>query len=255
MSNQFSDTLNEHFDDPNFYANPNDTYVDIIFITEGKVENSVRIGNATVFNVTESNDKIPVYGYNSDKYGKYLNGKKIVSGLIALRKVTVDTFLGLSVTNQVSKINNELQKEISDKLDRINVLIRDFNELGTESAFDASYINFLTNELDGLYDMLERLQRGQLTPEELTMFFNLYPNFYKPQYEIKASPNDTSLLYYKEKSDYKDEMKILVTIEGNHIDLSTKIDDILFIKKETETNIGQSDVFEVYSFIGNININ
>ena len=222
------------------------------YITNKTTSSKVRIGNSTVFNVTESNDKIPIYGYNSDKYKKFLNGKKIVSGMMALRKVTIDTFLAISVENQVNNIKESTKIDLSLQITQIEKILEDLDNAQIDDTLDNSYIVFLNDTLKNLNEAMVALNDTNSTYKDIKIFFTKFPNLMKSSYTLTNTQTE-SLLYYKEINGFKDDIRIDVTFEGAHTDLTLKIEDILFLKKETEINVNQNDIFEVYSFIGNIN--
>ena len=79
----FVDELIKEFNENGFYSQPKETKLYLIINGVEEV-----IGNAVVANIEEANEKIPVYSFNSSQYAKFLQGKEIVTGVLALRKIT-----------------------------------------------------------------------------------------------------------------------------------------------------------------------
>ena len=102
----FTDEFIEQFSNQGFYAAPNRTKINIFLDGQQWL-----VGNAIVANIEQTNEKIPVYSYNSPNYSKYLNGREIVTGTIGLRKITVAQFIKMIA---VDKKNRDLEKEISE---------------------------------------------------------------------------------------------------------------------------------------------
>lgn len=226
QNDAYDDGLEKLFDDPDYYAQPKNTKVYLNI--NGKEE---LIGNAVVANIEESNEKIPVYSYNSPTYNKYLQGKKIVTGVIALRKITVANFLSMI------KYNDTVNKKIGQKQFLLNK-INDLSKINNNS------------------DVLEMIRLLKKEIEDIDNFsfqdFNMY------------SQGDVSLALKNNLIDYLDDFKkddtsvargrIKIVFEGTFGPENTpivNIKDVLFLKKQTEISVERNDIFEVYSFIGN----
>lgn len=234
----FDSDLENLFSQEEFYANPMRTKI-IINFGEKKKEDEDNgdeiVGNAVVANLEEVNEKIPVYSYNSSTYQKYLQGKRIVTGIIALRKVTVATFLSLLKNKKRKEDNNEkiqkIQKQISE-LEKIT---------NQDNLRPIGLINALKSELH----LIESEKDNNINVDEF------YTN---TSYEILEKDN---LLYYIENARNDEQIggnkaKIRFEFKSSYDKgPAIKIKDVLFIKKQTEINIDKTDIFEVYSFIGN----
>lgn len=235
----FDAHLEDFFSRDNFYANPMSTKIYLTF--GGDRNDTVEIvGNAVVANLEEVNEKIPVYSYNSSTYQKYLQGKRIITGVIALRKVTIASFLNL-IKKQTDK--NDFVKAEAELLLQISELKK-----------------IQDNPPKGLIYMLEsKLKKLKKTYTNVSSIDEFYIN---PQGSIASAENGElletdNLLYYIEIAKKHNMLggntaKFRIEFKGI-FDKGpvTNINDILFVKKQTEINIDKTDIFEVYSFIGN----
>ena len=70
-------------------------------------------------------------------------------------------------------------------------------------------------------------------------------------------PDDDLLYYLDNKTDGDNRLKIVINFEGSGSDICPFIalKDVLFIKKQTEINVGRGDIIEFYTFIGNPSYN
>lgn len=229
----FDSGLETLFSQEEFYANPMRTKIFVNF-TDDKDEEEI-VGNAVVANLEEVNEKIPVYSYNSSTYKKYLQGKRIITGIIALRKITVASFLSLLKRKEEDKKYN---KDLED-------LQRQIAELSKIKDKDNLRPIGLINSLKSKVHLLENEKNNNIKVDE----------FYKSdRSEILKKDN---LLYYIENAQNDEKIggnKAKIRFEfksQNNTGPVIKLKDVLFIKKQTEINIDKTDVFEVYSFIGN----
>ena len=229
----FDSDLENLFSQEEFYANPMRTKIFFNFTNEdGKDE---IVGNAVVANLEEVNEKIPVYSYNSSTYQKYLQGKRMVTGIIALRKITVASFLSLLKKTEEEKKYDKKIKNLQNQI----------NELQKISSQDNLKPIGLINSLKSQVHLLENEKNNNIKVDE----------FYKND-STKILEKD-NLLYYIENAQNNEKIggnkaKIRFEFKSTINEGPTiKIKDVLFIKKQTEINIDKTDIFEVYSFIGN----
>lgn len=232
----FDAELENLFSDENFYANPMSTK--IYFNLNGSEEDKDKevVGNAVVANIEETNEKIPVYSYNSSTYKKYLQGKRIITGVIALRKVTVAAFLSLLKKEKTEQHYDIESQKIIEQIDELNKITNEDNSKPT------GLINLLDNQLD----ILKKQKEETLKTDEF---------YLNRSSEILKRDN---LLYYIENNNQDSKIggntaNISIEFKGlSETNCPTiKIRDVLFIKKQTEINIDKTDIFEVYSFMGN----
>lgn len=230
---EFDDGLIELFDDENFYANPKTTKIYFNYGTDNDYDEI--IGNAVIANIEETNEKIPVYSYNSSIYQKYLQGKRIITGVIALRKITVAQFLSLIKRDISDTIYQNEKLEIQTQINELKKITSDNN------SKPIALIKMLENKLNEL-------------ETKKTKDYSLYSENDRKMLE------KTDLLYYIENANMDNKpngntAKIRIEFKNSYDAGPTiKIKDILFIKKQVEINVDKNDIFEVYNFIGNPDI-
>lgn len=228
----FDDNIRDEFLKDGFYAKPMSTK---LYLTLGK-NNKTIVANSIVMNLEESNEKIPVYSYNSDLYKKYLNGKKIITGYIALRKVTISAFLNLFKTE-------EINKKLEDNIKNIEYIISELNAIDNKNDAIINLINSYENDLSSLNSKKNS--------------DSYYDEVYKNNVELSEELKNDNLLYYIDKncSTNSSDVEFEIIYEGNLNNPTLKIYDVLFTKKQTEINISKNDIIEIYQFIGNPNKN
>ena len=226
-SEAFDIELEKQFNQDNFYAQPKNTK--IIFDIDNNEE---IVGNAVVANLEEINEKIPVYSYNSSIYKKYLQGKRLITGVIALRKVTVSTFLSIMKKHTVDNyINSEIDgyKKQLKELEKIRINV------------PVELIKVLKNRINRLYKMLDEdngyIEYKQNERNEFLEIDNLL-YYIENQNKGNTNGNNTAKITIQFNNMYENGPKI-------------KIKDVLFVKKQTDINVDKNDIFEVYNFIGN----
>jgi len=213
----FVDELIKEFNENGFYSQPKETKLYLIINGVEEV-----IGNAVVANIEEANEKIPVYSFNSSQYAKFLQGKEIVTGVLALRKITVSNFLSLirkEIKNDDSKEKALLFQQQADEISKIR-----------NDEFASEFFN-------ALLDQVEYYER-------------------KSDSEFDSGTgNKNSLIYYIEQlASSNADAKLKIVYEGkmgSDASPHLNIKDVLFVKKQTEINVDKADIIEVYSFIGN----
>lgn len=205
------------FHEDGFYSQPRETKLYLKINGEYEL-----IGNAVVANIEESNEKIPVYSFNSSQYAKFLQGKEIITGIIALRKITVANFLSLLP----SEPNTE---EIKQTLELMKKDAEEIAKIESDEYIDPFLDKLLIN-----IKLYER-NRNAMFDEEFC--------------------NMNSLIYYMEKLKTQGataQLKIVYEGKmGESASPSIKIKNVLFTKRQSEINIDRPDIIEVYSFIGN----
>ena len=222
----FSDELQDNLNNTQFYAQPKNTELKLHF------ENSipVTIGNAVVMNIEYTDEKIPVYSYNSDLYEKFLKGKSVITGVIALRKTTVDKIIAL-LKNRQDRGKNILEEErIKEEMEIVMAFINKEDIQGQEIH------TFYKEKLEELKERFERLEtKGQIS---------------KIEYGSIDSNIKADLLYYNAFTN-SNNSKITISYKDEFIEEVDTITNILFTKKQTNINIGRNDIIEMYHFIGN----
>ena len=159
--------------------------------------------------------------------------KKIITGFIALRKVTVSAFLNLFKTEI---INEKLSTKISD----LEYSISELKKINTQTAEIINLIKTFETELSEL--------NQKINSEDYK-----YEEIFKNNAELSEELKNDNLLYYIDKN-YKSntsDLELEIVYEGNLNNPTLKIYDVLFTKKQTEINMNKNDIIEIYQFIGN----
>ncbi|MGL5315236.1 MAG: hypothetical protein ACRC92_18415 [Peptostreptococcaceae bacterium] len=221
----YDQSFQDQFNNSDFYANPRKTKIHL------KIEdNDHIIGNSIVFDTETSNEQIPVYAYNSSVYAKYLNGKTVITGMIALRKTTIDRILSMV---QLKDKKNELEKE----LESLNESIINLNKLSVtndERESNNYRIAYMIQQKQKLMDKIR---------EDLDLWYSKETGY--------DMTDDTKDLLYLRKAIGNSEISFKLVYETDLTDREETINDILFVKKSQDISIDKSEIIEVYQFIGN----
>ena len=234
----FTDEFIEQFSKEGFYATPNKTKINIYL--DGK---KTLVGNAVVANLEQTNEKIPIYSYNSPTYSKYLNGRQLISGKIGLRKITVAQFIKML---EIDKTNIENKKEITE-------LEKEIKEL--EDLISKTDKKIVPNGLKKI------LLSKQVTAKKLIDMVNKNQISEAVQFQmddVNTVFDNDELLYYLDNTDGDNRLKIIINFENNYGTKASPyiaLKDVLFIRKQTEINVGRGDIIEFYDFIGNPSFN
>lgn len=221
----YDDSFSEEFNNPDFYANPKKTKIRL------RVGNDEHlIGNSMVFNTEISNEKIPVYSYNSSLYAKYLNGKSIITGMIALRKTTVDRIISMVKLNDSKE---DYLRELEKVEKSITILEQMVNE-GENTDEDTE-------------KFLEMIHKKNQLKTELTTNKEKYFRT-STGYDLT---NDMQDLLWLRESTENSEISFKLEYESELADREENIKDVLFIKRSQDISIDKQDIIEVYQFIGN----
>ncbi|MGL5712418.1 MAG: hypothetical protein ACRCX2_05310 [Paraclostridium sp.] len=220
----YTQNFQDQFNDNEFYANPKKTKLHIVIKGEEHV-----IGNSIVFNTETTNEQIPVYAYNNSLYAKYLNGKSIITGMIGLRKTTVDRIL--------SMVENKSKKE--EALKELNVLEQSMSNLEE-----------LENATE---DKKELAQLASMYKEKMTQRDKLIKNldtWYAKDTGLSTNDTTKDLLYLRRDLGDED-ISFRIVYESDMLDTEDQIMDVLFVKKSQDISIDKSDIIEIYQFVGN----
>lgn len=227
----FSDELNEELSNSQFYAQPKNTELKISFGDE----KPMLIGNAVVMNIEYTDEKIPIYSYNSDLFKKFLKGKSVITGVIALRKTTVDKIISLIKTKNTNEAREQKKDSLTKELETIKELMKDSEK--DESSF--TFYNFYKTKEAEVKKSIENLD-------------DINNTTYSKYYERTESTIKGDLLYYNSFTK-KNNGVITISYKDEFIENVDTITDILFTRKQTEINVGRNDIIEIYHFIGNPN--
>ncbi|MGL4987631.1 MAG: hypothetical protein ACRC5F_00050, partial [Cetobacterium sp.] len=170
-----------------------------------------------------------VYAYNNSLYAKYLNGKSIITGMIGLRKTTVDRIL--------SMVENKSKKE--EALKELNVLEQSMSNLEE-----------LENATE---DKKELAQLASMYKEKMTQRDKLIKNldtWYAKDTGLSTNDTTKDLLYLRRDLGDED-ISFRIVYESDMLDTEDQIMDVLFVKKSQDISIDKSDIIEIYQFVGN----
>ena len=238
----FTDEFIEQFSNQGFYASPNRTKINIFLDGQQWL-----VGNAIVANIEQTNEKIPVYSYNSPNYSKYLNGREVVTGTIGLRKITVAQFIKMIA---IDKKNIELTNRIEELTEELKKLenIVDKNGVKLEASGIKKMILDKQATIKRYTEIIEKSTGKDAVLYQMENYLNGDKDIF---------PDDDLLYYLDNKTGGENRLKILINFEGSGSEVCPFIalKDVLFIKKQTEINVGRGDVIEFYTFIGNPSYN
>lgn len=217
----YEQSFQDQFNNSDFYANPKKTKIHLKIKDIDHV-----VGNSIVFNTQTSNEQIPVYAYNSSVYAKYLNGKTVITGMIALRKTTIDRIL--------SMVQLEDKKtELEEKLEAINESIINLNKL--QSSDENNYkLNYMIEQKNAIKKTLL---------DDMDLWYSK-----ETGYDMLDDKQD---LLYLRKAIGNSEITFKLVYETDLADREEVLHDILFTQKSQDISIDQSDIIEVYQFIAN----
>ncbi|MGL4357946.1 MAG: hypothetical protein ACRCX8_21215 [Sarcina sp.] len=217
----YEQSFQDQFNNSDFYANPKKTKIHLKIKDIDHV-----VGNSIVFNTQTSNEQIPVYAYNSSVYAKYLNGKTVITGMIALRKTTIDRIL--------SMVQLEDKKtELEEKLEAVNESIINLNKL--QSSDENNYkLNYMIEQKNAIKKTLL---------DDMDLWYSK-----ETGYDMLDDKQD---LLYLRKAIGNSEITFKLVYETDLADREEVLHDILFTQKSQDISIDQSDIIEVYQFIAN----
>lgn len=245
LDKQFTDEFIQAFNENGFYAAPNRTKIHIKLNGKDSL-----IGNAVVASLEQNNEKIPIYSYNSPTYNKYLNGRQIVTGKIGLRKITVAQFIRMIVKDKKVQASKTKIDELTEEIKNLEKLL---------DKHLKEYPNSKYKKPDGLAAIIETKKAEIKVLNNLIKNGNSASNLLYEMEGLKDGKTDAlfkndDLLYYLEANSGNNTMKITINFENSTGDTAcpfVSLKDVLFIRKQTEINVGRGDIIEFYDFIGN----
>ena len=207
------DTLSFDLFDEDAYANPRKTR---LYIKKGDQE--FLIANAIALKMEETSSKKPIYAYNSEDYKKVLKGKRMVSGVLALRKTTVDGILTF--------INNATFVEIEKAV---------YAEMSAEQS-----------EMETIADMFGlSTTEGEIINQAIKKSFSLKFDSLKNQSLSKR------LLDFKSDRDSDEKLTFIIKYDTTFAELEETVNNLNFIKKDTDIAVNNGEIIELYHFVGN----
>lgn len=245
LDKQFTDEFIQAFSENGFYAAPNRTKIHIKL--DGK---DSLIGNAIVASLEQTNEKIPIYSYNSPTYNKYLNGRQIVTGKIGLRKITVAQFIRMLIKDKKILASTTKINQLQEEIKKLENLLANHIKQYPNSKYKKPY---------GLASIIESKKAEIKILNDFLKKSNSSSNLLYEMEGLKDGKTDAlfkndDLLYYLDKTSGDNRLKIVINFENSTGDTACPfiaLKDVLFIRKQTEINVGRGDIIEFYDFLGN----
>ena len=189
------------------------------------------------YRITEN--KKPVYGFNRNRFGQVIKGKRLIEGVIVLKK---SIFNEIGDLIDLSSINNSSKKLTTEKIAYLkSVLPENTNlmNLVKEYEKDAAVhyeMEKMKLEKSQKYNIFNSLPQGT----NLIVAFGSVIN--SNEFKIKHKK-----ILEKNSIDYATELEKLIKSDSELV-----IEDINFLEKAGEVNISKSDIDEVYKFFGSL---
>ena len=150
----------------------------------------------------------------------------------------------------VDKKNRDLEKEISELSKEIKELEKIVDKNGKKIEPDGIKKMILSKQSTiKRYDEIIKKSTGSNAVQyQIENYLNGNKDIF---------PDDDLLYYLDNKTNGDNRLKIVINFEGSGPDICPFIalKDVLFIKKQTEINVGRGDIVEFYTFIGNPSYN
>lgn len=189
------------------------------------------------YRITEN--KKPVYGFNRNRFGQVIKGKRLIEGVIVLKK---SIFNEIGDLIDLSSINNSSKRLTTEKIAYLkSVLPENTNlmNLVKEYEKDAAVhyeMEKMKLEKSQKYNIFNSLPQGT----NLIVAFGSVIN--SNEFKIKHKK-----ILEKNSIDYATELEKLIKSDSELV-----IEDINFLEKAGEVNISKSDIDEVYKFFGSL---
>lgn len=192
------------------------------------------------YRITEN--KKPVYGFNQERFQQVIKGKKLLEGVIVLKK---------SLLNQIDNLIDITPKDIADQK---NYTEEKLIYLKRNLIADDSIKDVLAKYEDELEDDWLKKKHKYINQKNKCNIFNNLPKgtkiiiAYGSAIISETFQNKLQTIMSKENSLYKvEEAENLIKENSEFI-----IEDINFIERSSEITISKSDIDEVYKFFGSL---
>lgn len=204
----------------------------------GKEIKEILLTQALSYRITEN--KKPVYGFNRNRFSQVIKGKRLIEGVIVLKK-SIFNEIGDLISLALDEKDQERVELTAQKIAYLNTAINDntLKSLVSEYAKEASI--YYQNQIDQLsksqkYNIFNTMPEGT---QLIVAFGSLVnSNEFKQEY--------TNIIK-KGENNYGAELEKLIKRDSELV-----IEDINFTEKTGEINISKSDVDEVYKFFGSL---
>ena len=170
---------------------------------------------------TIEDNKKPIYGFTNSSFSKTIKGKRIVSGIIGVKKTTRDV----------------IGKLIKDKTNRVQDDLKKYSELKSELVLN------LIKENE--YELSEDIIKA-------SDFFYEYQDFVSKQVAATDSTDEDSFLDIENNHDGLSQINIKLFKEGQlKSNPIMQFTNVTFVSKEGTIAIQENTVLETYTFIAN----
>ena len=170
---------------------------------------------------TIEDNKKPIYGFTNSSFSKTIKGKRIVSGIIGVKKTTRDV----------------IGKLIKDKTNRVQDDLKKYSELKSELVLN------LIKENE--YELSEDIIKA-------SDFFYEYQDFVSKQVAATDSTDEDSFLDIENNHDGLSQINIKLFKEGQlKSNPIMQFTNVTFVSKEGTITIQENTVLETYTFIAN----
>lgn len=170
---------------------------------------------------TIEDNKKPIYGFTNSSFSKTIKGKRIVSGIIGVKKTTRDI----------------IGKLIKDKTNRVQDDLKKYSELKSELV-----LNLIK---DNEYELSEDIIKT-------SDFFYDYQEFVRKQVAATESTDEDSFLDIENNHDGLSQINIKLFKEGQlKSNPIMQFKNVTFVSKEGTIAIQENTVLETYTFIAN----
>lgn len=170
---------------------------------------------------TIEDNKKPIYGFTNSSFSKTIKGKRIVSGIIGVKKTTRDV----------------IGKLIKDKTNTVQNDLKNYSELKSELV-----LNLIKDNEDELSEDIIKTSD----------FFYEYQDFVSKHVAATESTNEDSFLDIENNHDGLSQINIKLFKEGQlKSNPIMQFTNVTFVSKEGTITIQENTVLETYTFIAN----
>lgn len=189
------------------------------------------------YRITEN--KKPVYGFNRNRFGQVIKGKRLIEGVMVLKK---SIFNEIGDLIDLSSINNSSRKLTTEKIAYLkSVLPENTNLMNLVKEYEKdAAVNYEMEKMK-----IEKSQKYNIfnsLPQDTNLIVAFGSLINSNEFKIKYNK-----ILEKNSIDYATELEKLIKSDSELV-----IEDINFLEKAGEVNISKSDIDEVYKFFGSL---
>ena len=189
------------------------------------------------YRITEN--KKPVYGFNRNRFGQVIKGKRLIEGVMVLKK---SIFNEIGDLIDLSSINNSSRKLTTEKIAYLkSVLPENTNLMNLVKEYEKdAAVNYEMEKMK-----IEKSQKYNIfnsLPQDTNLIVAFGSLINSNEFKLKYNK-----ILEKNSIDYATELEKLIKSDSELV-----IEDINFLEKAGEVNISKSDIDEVYKFFGSL---